>query len=86
MLTTASWTHKSSSTHESNFGQVRRILGARSRKQEKAQQELIGLVEDFAYDDKSEDEILMSDEFEEESSEIEAEEMVCTCAVTYSLT
>ncbi len=46
-------------------------------------------MEDFAYGDKSEEESLTSDEFEEESSDIEAEEMVrCTCevVVTYSLT
>ncbi len=85
MLITASWTHKSSLPHESNFGQVKRIL-TRNRKQEKAQQELIGLVEDFAYDDKSEDdENLMSDdeEFEEESSEIAAEETVCICVIIH---
>ncbi len=87
VLITASWMHKSSLPHESNFGQVKRIL-TRNRKQEKGQQELIGLVEDFAYDDKSEyDERLMSDEeFEEESAEIEAEETVCICVTIHILT
>ncbi len=59
------------------------MLAPRNRKRDKAQQELIGLVEDFAYDDKSEDESLMSsgEYVTEERADIEAEETVCVFVV-----
>ncbi len=87
VIITASWMHKETLPHESNFGQVKKIL-SHNRKQEKAQQELIGLVEDFAYDERSEsDEHSISDEeFEEEGEEMEAEETVSACEYTYPLT